>query len=60
MLGTRRTTSDEVIDIKAVNMAYIDVIVSGERAKRVSGKSQTHGSPHTSQMLSRTHGHGSP
>ena len=35
--GTTHQTSDEVLDIRAVNMAYIDIIVSSGRAKRVLG-----------------------
>ena len=31
------TTSDEVLDIKAVNMAYIDIIVSAERSQQILG-----------------------
>ena len=31
------STSDEVLDIKAVNMAYIDIIVSAERSQQILG-----------------------
>ena len=37
LLGYTRVTPEEVLDIKAVGMAYIDIIVSDERAKSVLG-----------------------
>jgi len=35
--GWTRATSDEVLDIRAINMAYIDIIVSDRRAREVLG-----------------------
>ena len=37
LVGIMYETSDEVLDIKAVNMAYIDIIVSSKRAEQVLG-----------------------
>lgn len=37
LFGKKRVTPEEVLDIKAVGMAYIDIIVSCERAKKVLG-----------------------
>ena len=37
LVGATRVTSEEVLDIRAVNMAYIDVIVSDRRARDVLG-----------------------
>jgi len=37
LLGATRVTSDELIDIKAVNMAYIDVVVTDAAARSVLG-----------------------
>lgn len=37
LLGWTRVTPEEVIDIRAVGMAYIDIIVSDERARKVLG-----------------------
>ena len=37
LFGCKRVTPEEVLDIKAVGMAYIDIVVSDERAKKVLG-----------------------
>ena len=35
--GWVRTTGDEVLDIRAVGMAWIDIVVSDKRAREVLG-----------------------
>ena len=37
LFGATRVTSEEVIDITAVNMAYINIVVSDKRARDVLG-----------------------
>ena len=37
LFGRTRVTSDEVLDIQAVGMAYIDIIVSDKRGRQVLG-----------------------
>ena len=37
LVGARRRTPDGVLDVNAVGMAYIDIVVSDEHARRVLG-----------------------